>query len=94
MHNNTSSHAIIVGMQFSDEGKGRAIDNLSKHYNTIVRYHGGPSAGATICFNNKSFIARTIPAGIINPHMLCLIDSGVIIDPIVFAEEIAECKKL
>ena len=59
-----------------------------------MRYHGGPSAGHEIIYNNEVIVARTIPSGISNPKILCLIASGVIIDPIIFKQELDQIKKL
>ena len=42
------SVAVVVGMQWGDEGKGKIIDLLAEDADVIARYAGGHNAGHTI----------------------------------------------
>ena len=56
--------AVVVGMQWGDEGKGKIIDLLAEEVDVVARYQGGHNAGHTICFNEKQFVLHLIPSGI------------------------------
>ena len=36
---------VLLGLQWGDEGKGKIVDVLSKKYDIIARFQGGPNAG-------------------------------------------------
>ena len=44
---------VLLGLQWGDEGKGKIVDFVSKKYDIIARFQGGPNAGHTIIFNNQ-----------------------------------------
>ncbi|MBC8286510.1 MAG: adenylosuccinate synthase [Nitrospinae bacterium] len=73
--------AVIVGMQWGDEGKGKIIDLLAENADVVARYQGGHNAGHTICFNEKQFVLHLIPSGIFHEDKLCVIGNGVVVDP-------------
>ena len=79
---------ILVGSQWGDEGKGKIVDILSEHYDVVVRYQGGASAGHTIKIDGKQFILHLIPSGILRRDVICVIGSGVVIDPQALLDEI------
>ncbi|MFQ5449790.1 MAG: adenylosuccinate synthase [Nitrospinaceae bacterium] len=79
--------AVVVGMQWGDEGKGKIIDLLSDEADVVARYQGGHNAGHTICFDGKQFILHLIPSGIFHPDKLCVIGNGVVVDPSALTEE-------
>lgn len=74
------SIAAIIGMQWGDEAKGKIVDLLSEKADVIVRFQGGPNAGHTVSFDNKTFILHHIPSGILRKNKLCIIGNGVVID--------------
>jgi len=78
---------ILVGLQWGDEGKGKIIDLLSPKYNIVARFQGGPNAGHTLLINNKKFVFHTLPSGVIHPHAINILGSGMVIDPVVFKKE-------
>lgn len=82
------SVTVVVGAQWGDEGKGKITDVLSKDVDYVVRYQGGNNAGHTICFSEETFKLHLIPSGIFNPKCICVIGNGVVLDPIVFFEEL------
>ena len=45
------SGRVVVGTQWGDEGKGKVVDVLSEHADTIVRFQGGNNAGHTVIVN-------------------------------------------
>ncbi len=84
---------VLLGLQWGDEGKGKIVDVLTKNYDVIARFQGGPNAGHTIEFDNKKFVLHTIPSGIFNDNTLNVVGNGVIIDPYIFKKEIEILKE-
>lgn len=79
---------VVLGMQWGDEGKGKVVDVLASKYNTVARFQGGPNAGHSIYFGDKSFVLHTVPSGIFREGTTNIIGNGVVIDPIILMEEI------
>lgn len=84
------STLAVVGVQWGDEGKGKVVDALAARADVVVRYQGGNNAGHTVVVGDETFRLSLIPSGILYPGTLCLIGNGVVIDPFVLAEEMAE----
>ena len=82
----------IVGAQWGDEGKGKAIDVFSKDTDLIVRYQGGNNAGHTVVVGNEEYIFHLIPSGILRTDKICVIGNGVVVDPEVLLKEINDLK--
>ena len=87
------SVAVVVGMQWGDEGKGKIIDLLSEEADVIARYAGGHNAGHTIVFDGNQHILHLIPSGIFHSGKLCVIGNGVVIDPAALIQEMDLLKK-
>jgi adenylosuccinate synthase len=85
---------ILLGLQWGDEGKGKIVDVLTKNYDVVARFQGGPNAGHTLEFNNIKHVLHTIPSGIFHPNADNYIGNGVVIDPIIFCGEIDKLLKL
>ena len=85
---------ILLGLQWGDEGKGKIVDVLTKKYDIIARFQGGPNAGHTLEFDGIKHVLHTIPSGIFHKGVTNLIGNGVVIDPIVFQKEIINIEKL
>lgn len=79
---------VLVGLQWGDEGKGKIVDYLSSLYHIIARYQGGPNAGHTLTIDQKKYILHTIPSGIFQKNCINYIGNGVVIDPIIFKQEV------
>ncbi|MBE6903982.1 MAG: adenylosuccinate synthase [Ruminococcaceae bacterium] len=79
---------VVVGSQWGDEGKGKIIDILASRADVVIRSQGGNNAGHTVEANGKVYKLHLIPSGILYPETLCLIGSGVVIDPKVILQEI------
>ena len=82
------SVTIVLGTQWGDEGKGKAIDVLARDYDFVARYNGGNNAGHTVINPLGTFKIHLVPSGILYPHTRCLIGGGVVIDPSVLIEEV------
>ncbi len=81
---------VLLGLQWGDEGKGKAVDFLAPKYNLIARFQGGANAGHTITFGNKSHVLHQIPSGIFQPGVQNMIGNGVVLDPIALQQEVEQ----
>lgn len=79
---------IVLGLQRGDEGKGRIVDLLSKDYDVVARFNGGPNAGHTIAYGDHSIALHQVPSGIRHPGTLSLIGNGALLDVVRLAEEV------
>ncbi|AUC83234.1 adenylosuccinate synthase [Lacinutrix sp. Bg11-31] len=79
---------LLLGLQWGDEGKGKIVDVLTKNYNIIARFQGGPNAGHTLKFDGIKHVLRTIPSGIFHKESMNIIGNGVVVDPVVFIKEL------
>jgi len=79
---------IVIGAQWGDEGKGKVIDLLTPAYNYVVRYQGGHNAGHTVVSGEEKFILHLVPSGILHKDKICIIGTGVVVDPKALIEEI------
>lgn len=79
---------LLLGLQWGDEGKGKIVDVLTKKYEIIARFQGGPNAGHTLEFEGIKHVLHTIPSGIFHPEATNLVGNGVVIDPVIFKQEL------
>ena len=84
---------VLLGLQWGDEGKGKIVDAITGSYDIIARFQGGPNAGHTIEFEGHKHVLHTIPSGIFNSNALNLIGNGVVVDPVIFENEINGLQK-
>ena len=84
---------VLLGLQWGDEGKGKIVDAITGSYDIIARFQGGPNAGHTIEFEGNKHVLHTIPSGIFNTNAINLIGNGVVIDPVIFENEINGLQK-
>ena len=89
----STGHCAIVGLQWGDEGKGKVVDLLSRHYDLIVRYNGGANAGHSVQVGDERYALHLIPSGILYPDKLNLLGNGVVIDPEQLVKEINELRE-
>ena len=87
------SVTVILGTQWGDEGKGKAIDTFAGDFDFVARYNGGNNAGHTIINEFGEFKIHLVPSGIFYPRAKCLIGGGVVIDPAVLIEEMDSLRK-
>ena len=85
---------VLLGLQWGDEGKGKIVDVLTTKYDIIARFQGGPNAGHTLEFDGIKHVLHTIPSGIFHKGAINIIGNGVVIDPIIFENEIKAIDKL
>lgn len=85
---------ILLGLQWGDEGKGKVVDVLTSKYDVIARFQGGPNAGHSLEFNGIRHVLHIIPSGIFHKEKMNIIGNGVVIDPIIFEEEIDALVKM
>lgn len=83
----------VLGCAWGDEAKAKIVDVLAKDADYVVRFQGGNNAGHTIKLKDKKYIFHLVPSGILYPEKICLIGSGVVIDPFQLLEEINDLKK-
>ena len=84
---------VLLGLQWGDEGKGKIVDVLTPKYDIIGRFQGGPNAGHTLEFDGIKHVLHTIPSGIFREGIKNVIGNGVVIDPIVLAEELRKLEE-
>src|SRR5512133_969879 len=78
----------VIGTQWGDEGKGKAVDFLAEHMDYVARFNGGNNAGHTVINQFGTFKIHLVPSGLFAPNTVGLIGGGVVIDPAVLIEEI------
>ena len=86
------STVVIVGTQWGDEGKGMVVDLIAQQADMVVRYQGGDNAGHTVVVDGQATKLHNIPSGVLHEGTDCVIGDGVVINPRVLLEEIAELK--
>lgn len=84
---------LLLGLQWGDEGKGKIVDVLTKDYDIIARFQGGPNAGHTLEFDGIKHVLHTIPSGIFHKNALNVVGNGVVIDPVIFKKELDNLKQ-
>lgn len=84
---------LLLGLQWGDEGKGKIVDVLTKNYDIIARFQGGPNAGHTLIFDGHKHVLHTIPSGIFHDSALNVVGNGVVIDPVIFKKELENLDK-
>ena len=86
------SSVVVIGSQWGDEGKGKIVDYLAQQADAVVRYSGGSNAGHTVVVNDVSYKLRLLPSRILYSDKTCILGNGVVINPRVVLQEIAEMK--
>lgn len=84
---------VVIGGQWGDEGKGRIVDLLAQRAHIVARYSAANNAGHTIINELGEFKLHLVPAGIFYPDKVCVIGNGVVVDPAVLLQEIAELEE-
>lgn len=79
---------VLLGLQWGDEGKGKIVDVLAPKYEVVSRFQGGPNAGHTLEFDGIKHVLHQIPSGVFRKAITNVIGNGVVLNPIVFQEEI------
>ncbi|MFN3950930.1 MAG: adenylosuccinate synthase [Thermaurantimonas sp.] len=85
---------VLLGLQWGDEGKGKIVDVLTKGYDIIARFQGGPNAGHTLEFEGIKHVLHTIPSGVFHTNAINLVGNGVVVDPVIFLKELETLEKI
>ena len=83
----------IRDRQWGDEGKGKIVDILSRDADLVVRYQGGSNPGHTVVTRKGTYIFHLIPSGILSKGKICVLGSGVVIDPGALIGELDQLKR-
>ncbi len=83
----------VIGSQWGDEGKGKAVDFLAERMDYVARFNGGNNAGHTVINEFGTFKIHLVPSGIFAKNTVGLIGGGVVIDPQVLIDEIEMLNK-
>ncbi|GAA3752327.1 adenylosuccinate synthase [Microbacterium kribbense] len=71
---------VIVGVQWGDEGKGKATDLLGDRTDWVVKFNGGNNAGHTVVVGEEKYALHLLPSGILSPGVTPVIGNGVVVD--------------
>lgn len=84
---------VVVGAQWGDEGKGKAVDQLGERVDLCVRYSGGNNAGHTLVVGGEKFVMHLLPSGILNQNTTTVLGNGVVIDFDVLQSELSTLRE-
>ncbi len=84
---------VLLGLQWGDEGKGKIVDFLAPEYDLVARFQGGPNAGHTLEFDGIKHVLHQIPSGIFRKDKHNIIGNGVVLDPVIFMNEVSQIHK-
>ena len=84
---------VLLGLQWGDEGKGKIVDFLAPKYDLVARFQGGPNAGHTLKFDGIKHVLHQIPSGIFREGKQNIIGNGVVLDPVIFINELSQINK-
>jgi adenylosuccinate synthase len=79
---------VIIGVQWGDEGKGKATDLLGERTEWVVKFNGGNNAGHTVVIGDEKYALHLLPSGILSPGVTPVIGNGVVVDLEVLFQEI------
>lgn len=83
---------IIFGLAWGDEGKGKISNAISKNYDIVCRWNGGPNAGHTVYLGEKKYKTHIIPCGIFQ-NKLSVIGPNCVVNVDKFFDEIDYLKE-
>ncbi|EDO06449.1 putative adenylosuccinate synthetase [Babesia bovis T2Bo] len=75
----TNKVFLIAGMQWGDEGKGKAVVTFSEKVDIVAKYNGGHNAGHEIILNGQQYKLHLIPGGVMHPHVINVLGHGMVI---------------
>ena len=78
---------VVLGAQWGDEGKGKVVDLFAERFDIVIRYQGGHNAGHTVRIQDRQYILKLVPSGILCGK-LAVIGNGLVLDPAALLEEI------
>ena len=84
------ANIAIIGGQWGDEGKGKIVDLITPAFQIVARFNGGHNAGHTVIRGGRKLVLHLIPSGILHEGVLCVLGSGLVIDPAALEVETRE----
>ena len=87
-------NTVVLGLQWGDEGKGKAIDYMAGAFDVVTRFQGGHNAGHTVYYQGNKVVLHVLPSGIFYPDCLAVIAHGVVVQPLQLVEEIGHARGL
>ena len=84
------SAVTVIGAQWGDEGKGKVVDALAGAADLVVRFQGGNNAGHTLVVDGHKTVVHLVPSGVLQPNAVNVIGPGVVVDPRVLLQELAQ----
>ena len=84
-----AKNIVVLGTQWGDEGKGKAVDLLTDRAKYVVRYQGGHNAGHTLVIDGEKTVLHLIPSGILRENVTCIIGNGVVLSPEALMTEVS-----
>jgi adenylosuccinate synthase len=85
---------VIVGAQWGDEGKGKAVDAYGEEADLVVRFAGGANAGHTLEVNGQKLILHLIPSAAMHPGKLLILGDQMVIDAEELWQEFSKLQNL
>jgi adenylosuccinate synthase len=85
---------VVVGAQWGDEGKGKIVDALCAEADIVARYQGGPNAGHSVMWGQRSLVLHSVPSGVLHPGKRCLIGNGVVVNLLALREEVDQLEAM
>jgi len=74
-----SKAAIVLGIQWGDEGKGRVVDARAGDYDLVARFGGGDNAGHTLVVGDRKLALRIVPSGVLQERPELFIGGGTVV---------------
>jgi adenylosuccinate synthase len=79
------THATCT--QWGDTAKGKTVNAGAQYYDIVVKTNGGANAGHTVEKDGKTYKFNLLPSSIIEPGVLSVIGSNVVVDPLQLEKE-------
>jgi adenylosuccinate synthase len=83
---------VLVDLVYGDCGKARVVDFIATDFDINARFCGGGNSGHVVYVGETKHVLHAIPSGILNPHMICVVGNGCVVDPNAILDEIDELK--
>lgn len=84
------TEVFIVGLTWSDEGKGKVADEFAAGADATVRWHGGASAGHNIVLPDQTRLhLHNLPCGVAREARISIVGPLCVLDPELVRQEAA-----
>ncbi len=84
---------VVIGAQWGDEGKGKAVDFLAEKAELVLRYSGGANAGHTVVVEGQTYKFHLVPSGVLNPGKTVVLGIGMVVDLATLFEELGQLEQ-